>query len=170
MCVQDIRRKAWLRLVFLCSPPHRRLFYLPPQLDLLKERLQLVEANSIVNHQRVVNVVTVTLALALKRVFNRQAYDISAEACVFRAGLWCGRARCPRGSGRPLARLSRLPAWILQALLFVTLTWKMCCAWNLLSHSFPTTNLAITEASPNPRYNIEDCLFWIPRSLQKLAF
>lgn len=45
----------------------------PPQLDLLKERLQLVEANSIVNHQRVVNVVTVTLALALKRVFNRRA-------------------------------------------------------------------------------------------------
>ena len=68
-------------------PPHRRLFCLSPQLDLLKERLQLVEANSIVNHQRVVNVVTVTLALALKRVFNRQAYDISAEACVFRAGL-----------------------------------------------------------------------------------
>lgn len=68
-------------------PPHRRLFCLPPQLDLLKERLQLVEANSIVNHQRVVNVVTVTLALALKRVFNRRAYDISAEACVFRAGL-----------------------------------------------------------------------------------
>lgn len=47
----------------------------------------MVEANSIVNHQRVVNVVTVTLALALKRVFNRQAYDISAEACVFCAGL-----------------------------------------------------------------------------------
>lgn len=47
----------------------------------------MVEANSIVNHQRVVNVVTVTLALALKRDFNRQAYDISAEACVFRAGL-----------------------------------------------------------------------------------
>lgn len=47
----------------------------------------MVEANSIVNHQRVVNVVTVTLALALKRVFNRRAYDISAEACVFRAGL-----------------------------------------------------------------------------------
>lgn len=97
----------------------------------------MVEANSIVNHQRVVNVVTVTLALALKRVFNRRAYDISAEACVscrlvmwtreVSARFWQTSRTLVSLAGSNLAS-SIIRATTLRSWAQITLTWKMCCA------------------------------------------